>query len=350
MMVRIARYLIPFLLLAAAVTAGEGISPARCSVSEDGYVTTWLVCGPFPNYQGEQPRDTILEGEARWGFRHNFLAEMGGETKAAPFEGAQLTGERGKTIAWRAWFSDTRPVILNHATGVGRDPYVWRSRNKVAYAYCIIQSPRKQKVFLKLGHGRGAKVWLNGQQVYEREKWTWLKSDHGLDREVVEVELAAGDNPCLVKVDKTGWEWALGFRIVDGGDEPVKEFRVKLPVKGGGLSVLCREALKVATLRQAYPAGSRPTLHIRMPRQGYPLTEGDLTVRARLADPAGKEAWTADLGTFPPSAFLGQGLRRRLALEQLPPGEYRLTISFATPSGRTLGERRLPLLLHRPWD
>jgi len=331
----------------AAATDGAA-SPALCCLSPDGYITTWLICGPFPNYEGEEPRDRLLKDGERWGFHHDFLADLGGEPKAAPVGGRQLAGEHGKKVVWRAWFSDTRPVILNHATGVGRNSYQWKARHKVGYAYCVIVSPKKQKAFLKLGHGRGAKIWLNGQQVYGRMKWTYLKSDHGLDREIAEIELQAGDNPCLAKVDKTDWEWAFGFRIVSEDDKPLAGLRVKLPVKGGGLRVLCREALRVATVKAAYPAGSRPTLHIRMPRMGYPVAEGKLGASVHLRDASGGEAWQGEVEGFSVRDLPGSGVRRRLGLEKVPPGDYRGVVTFFVQQAERIARREFPLLLYAP--
>lgn len=83
------------------VVGCEGIATKAptCSVKrlgpyeldEDGFITSWLVVGPFPN-PGERPDNE--------GFHVDYLKEYGGETKYVPADGAEIAKDDGTKLKW----------------------------------------------------------------------------------------------------------------------------------------------------------------------------------------------------------------------------------------------------------
>lgn len=109
-------------------------------------------------------------------------------------------------------------------------------------------------------------------------------------------------------------------------------------------------ARRVSTLKPAYPAGWQPTLRIRLPRMGHPLVEEPLQASVRVLTPPGAKEWSGSISTLGPEELLARGIRRRLPLEQVPPGEYLVVVTFRGPEGKALAHRESHLILHEPWD
>jgi hypothetical protein len=60
-------------------------------LDEDGFITNWLVVGPFPN-PGERPDNE--------GFHVDYLKKYGGETRHVPANGAEIAKDDGTTVKW----------------------------------------------------------------------------------------------------------------------------------------------------------------------------------------------------------------------------------------------------------
>ena len=74
----------------------------------------------------------------------------------------------------------------------------------------------------------GFRVYLNGNQVYERPG---LDADSP-DKRIVNVDLPAGQSTILIKVGQSfqgvGFYWGFYFRITDAQGNPVRSLRYSL--------------------------------------------------------------------------------------------------------------------------
>ena len=156
-------------------------------VDLSGYLTpfspTWLVCGPFPNPDGQ-------------GFQQVFGPETFLDfTLAYEGEGGQAKWSEAKV--------DPRGV-LNFM-----DSWPKHKQNVCGYAYSVIHADQPTECQLRLGSDDGCKVWLNGELVVNRPGARGLS----LDGDRITVQLKVGDNPLLVKVIQGAGSWELAARV-----------------------------------------------------------------------------------------------------------------------------------------
>ena len=147
------------------------------------YLRNWLICGPFTAYSGD--------------LGYDYLTEDGGEGIITPSAFMQTDGK-----TWDKLYGGRDYV--NFRTIYEPDNY-----DAVAYAYGVIDSVDIQSTTLHICSHDGAKVWLNGNLVYENN------SDREYDYEdVVDITLDQGSNSLLVKVK-------AGSRVNDPDDGPI---------------------------------------------------------------------------------------------------------------------------------
>jgi outer membrane protein assembly factor BamB len=144
---RLPRGALDGLRASAAPPAGDG--PGDVSPLAKGLVRDWLVIGPFA------VDDSVKE------FDRDFL---GGETTAAPAEGAG--------VGAAAWKTATVPPDDITVFGTAELPWldlakaVGFRRNQLAYAHAYLYSPRGGPVRFVVDHAHGLKAWVNGKEVY----------------------------------------------------------------------------------------------------------------------------------------------------------------------------------------
>jgi pimeloyl-ACP methyl ester carboxylesterase len=160
------------------------------SVLPDLAKLDWLIVGPFAI-----PAQTEKWADVQ-GFQTDYLAEIGGEAQAQPQEGQTVQGK-----VWQRVRSPQMPVNLNGLFGYSQDC--------VAYAYVEFESSTAQAVALKLGSDDGLKVWFNGKL---------LVSDHvhrslQIDEDGLTLNLQAGLNRLLLKIDQGSGEWSFSARL-----------------------------------------------------------------------------------------------------------------------------------------
>jgi len=91
----------------------------------------------------------------------------------------------------------------------------------MAYAYTEIISPDDRDLTLTLGSNDGAKIWLNGEIIYNEH----VGRSAIADQVFLKVHLKKGSNTLLTKVENLGANWGLYMRIVDKtGSVELKEF------------------------------------------------------------------------------------------------------------------------------
>jgi hypothetical protein len=99
------------------------------------------------------------------------------------------------------------------------------TERSVAYAACYLESDRpRNDLWLQVGSDDRAKVYLNGQEIYQYRLVRGLRA--GLD--TVSVTLKQGTNVLLFKVLNEDADWEGCVRLVDAEGRPAKDIRVKL--------------------------------------------------------------------------------------------------------------------------
>lgn len=204
--------------MADAIDAKNG--PA---ISDEGFIRSWLLYGPFPNYGGRTKQEN-----GAW--YEDLLKKYGSESSITPAPGEHETvefkeddqsfWETGKIeIAWRPFTSKTDVIPLNIAFSRTDLPGLEGSLQYVmGYAACWVESDREQKAVVTLGSDDGYKLWINHELVAEKRIFRECKKDE--DRHAV--NLKKGWNLVLLKIEQDigGYEFAMRFLTPDG--KPLK--------------------------------------------------------------------------------------------------------------------------------
>jgi CubicO group peptidase (beta-lactamase class C family) len=137
-------------LIAAFLLSGI----AQAQVPE-GFIKTWLLCGPFPNPRAAQPQPGKVTRCP--GLDADYLKEHGGESKSAPRVGMAHAKEDGTTVAWFEYTSDEDRVPFRKA--------ITRQSDVVGYAYGIVTAEKAGRYVMALGSDEGVCLWVNGKTL-----------------------------------------------------------------------------------------------------------------------------------------------------------------------------------------
>lgn len=151
---------------------------------EGGFVTNWLVAGPWPT-------ESIDEDC------------LGGESAADPKRGARA-GPAGATRPWKTAFSGE---ILD-----GEDPDVFDAFDDgIGYAMAHLWSDADREAILGVGSDDGVKIWLNGRCIWRNDVARWVQI--GEDR--INIVLKKGWNNMLVKIKNLGGGCGVSVKVTD---------------------------------------------------------------------------------------------------------------------------------------
>ena len=157
-----------------------------------GFLTHWQVIGPFDN--------TRLEGFER-------VDPPEKEIDLA----AEYDGKSGK-VRWTA-------VNTGQEHGkVDLNPVLGESKEVMAYATTVFQSPIEGPAEIRLGCKNGWKVWWNGKFLFGRDEY---HRGARIDQYRLPIQLQKGANVLLLKVcqnaDVKDWtrEWEFQLRVCD---------------------------------------------------------------------------------------------------------------------------------------
>jgi pimeloyl-ACP methyl ester carboxylesterase len=263
-------------------------------------VTSFLLVGGFP--RGAQSREAAFARD-----------QLGGEADADPREGDPAPARKG--LHWRLHVSKGLKVNLRKLLSP--------ATRTAAYAFARIVVPTARAARLLLGSDDGVRAWLNGALVRER----LVKRGHDPDNELVPVELRAGVNRLLLKIDQTGGGWAFSARIVDALGAPMPDLRIELSARNG------RERV-----RKAFAKALRSRLKVKLRKA---LSEAVVRLRLTAATPDIAGPLTAVVRAH------GKTVQRTLTLEELAREPYEIPMAIE-PRGRlqvdvTLSDGRGPL-------
>lgn len=168
------------------------------------YFTYWLISPAFNLKNGT-------------GFDHDFLKEMGGEQNASPFPGFSFFDSNGKNIKWMKYSSPLSDKVSLNTIPDSDD-------KAISYAFCTLESPGPKKVTASLGVNRSIEVFCNGISVFKKcGNETML-----IDEFQCPLNLNAGKNRILLKIEKGNTAWDFSFSIKD---ETISNSKNKYQIK-----------------------------------------------------------------------------------------------------------------------
>jgi hypothetical protein len=177
-----------------------------------GFVTNWLLAGPFDNGKGV-------------GFNNVYPPEKGVDI------GATYAGKGNAPVKWKEVAAPVKAVKqlgvvdINAAYG--------NLKGAVVYGYAVVASETERPVELRAGSNNAVRIWLNGKEVYFREEY-----HHGMemDQHIGKGTLKSGRNEILIKVcqneqtDSWAQLWSFQLRVCDylGAAVPVTNVTEKV--------------------------------------------------------------------------------------------------------------------------
>ena len=174
--------------------------------SDPGAIRRWLILAPIP-LDIDQTYRSALETE-----------HLAGEPALRPRPGDK-TSSASRELVWRECSLQDYPVDFNHFLGE-------ITRRSVAYAVCYVRVPTARKgLLLKVGSDDQARVYLNGQKIYENFRDRALLPD---ENTVSDIELKAGLNLVVFKIVNGVGGWGGSLRFADKDDQPIPDLEVTL--------------------------------------------------------------------------------------------------------------------------
>jgi hypothetical protein len=218
-------------------------------------IRRWLVAGP---YQGSDVAREYLAGEA----------------ELRPMERAQAGDRVWEKVEHLGYSAEL--LELGELNGKGGEA--------TNYAFALVHSPQAQDGFLWLGYDERAKVWLNGEVIFENPaRRTFILAGNRLP-----LHLEKGENRLLIKVSNFTGDTMLAAHIVDEDGDRLPDIEFVLP--GEAVTAVAEEqggALPAASaLLGNYPNPFNPTTHIR-----FALEQAG-PVRLEVFDAAGQRVCT----------------------------------------------------------
>lgn len=164
-----------------------------------GAVKSWLVLLPIALERGDGA--DALRSE-----------QLPGESQLRP-RTAERVRVGSNTLVWRALQDEDSVIDFNLLAGGEMERHV-------AYAVCYLRSETPQEVVLKVDSDDQARIYLNGELLYE---FTQARTYSGIGEDTVTgVPLKAGTNVLVFKVVNEMADWRASLRITSTAGQPVQ--------------------------------------------------------------------------------------------------------------------------------
>ena len=212
----------------SAVPPASAADPAATfALTELGLVTSFLVCGPFPN---PDPSD------ASCGFDRDFLAgeaevkpQVGASyetrfeaTAGSPESTAWFGGKTGNTPMQPAW----RPIATSMDTPrlAEQLPETAFTERIAYYVACYVVLDRAQVVRVGVGSDDGFKLWVNGTLLGGLN----CSRGVGIDIDRYPVDMRQGGNLVLLKILQGGGPTGWSLRLATPAGKALTGARIRL--------------------------------------------------------------------------------------------------------------------------
>ena len=204
-------------------------------------IRRWLVAGPFPN-------SSDISSEP-----------LPNEAQLYPLEGEPAGDVVWTQVEHLGYTAEVLP--LGDVNGKNQDI--------ANYAFTLVHTPQAQEGFLWLGYGDYAKVWLNGDVVYENI----ARRNFQLADQKVPIRLAQGENKLLFKIGNSAGNTVLAAHVVDQDGDRLPGIEFLLP---GEIPTAVEESTASQPLPESpallenYPNPFNPITRIRfaLPQSG----------------------------------------------------------------------------------
>jgi hypothetical protein len=185
---------------AAKAPASSAKKSGPYKLDDEGFITNWLVVGPFPN-PGEEPNYK--------GFDIDYLKEYGGEENYVPANGMQIAKDDGTKVKW-APFESTDGRLINFFSvehlGLGAD----LTDNILTYSACWLDCENDMNVQIRVGSDDGYKLWIDHKLIGNQHVYRPSEQD----QESYDIKLSKGMHLVLIKVDQGYGQFEFMMRVV----------------------------------------------------------------------------------------------------------------------------------------
>jgi WD40 repeat protein len=194
-------------LKSARVVSAESTRAVRAQ--DPGAIKNWLVLAPI-SFVGDGTTESVVRALDE--------EQIPGESHIRPRSGLR-TKVGAVEMVWQAVDMTDYVLDFNQLLGEQLDA-------SVAYAVCYIRSRSDQSgLVMKLGSDDLSKVYLNGQEVYRRDRPRGFVPDQDA---IGDLQLKTGQNVVVFKVVNAAAGWQGSLRFTDAAGEPLKGIHVSL--------------------------------------------------------------------------------------------------------------------------
>jgi hypothetical protein len=107
----------------------------------------------------------------------------------------------GEALTWE--LAEGERGLVNLQKGIAAKDY------SIGYAWIDFEVPTAMQAWLGIGSDDGLRIWHNGELVHEN----WIRRISRIDDDIVPLELKAGKNQLLIKIQNVRGEWSFISRL-----------------------------------------------------------------------------------------------------------------------------------------
>lgn len=164
---------------------------------KDGFIKDYLVLGPFEVFPNE------TEEKSEKAQKEAFKTDLFPTEHESKIIDGELIVIEGEEYFWQN--IPTESGLVNLDKFYNNPDFVY------AYVYAEIENNTERKVLLGIGSDDGIKIWLNDEKIFDH----WEGRPHRFNEDLISVELKAGINKLLFKVQDMEFDWSMSCKVLD---------------------------------------------------------------------------------------------------------------------------------------
>ena len=177
----------------------QSSSASYAGLSENMFMTTWMVLEPIPVFEANQNLKSMEIQEEKFTSDSLSYREI---LKSVP-RGFHMVGDQ--KYLWQP--VSVKNDIIDLIAIFGQKVFVF------SYAWAEINVSEDKEVLFALGSDDGVKVWLNGELIHKN----WIGRPVRKDDDIFSAKLLKGENQLLIKVQNMEGEWGFSNRVMSPG-------------------------------------------------------------------------------------------------------------------------------------